>query len=239
MPSDSGLEQARQALRDKASSEDAAFLQGYFKCGPGEYGEGDQFLGVRVPQTRQIAKQFKTLPLPEILTLLHSPFHEERLLALLLMVHRYGKADQTGQEELFSLYVKNSRYINNWDLVDVSAPKLSGPHLLKRPRTILYDLADSTWLWDRRIAIMSSWAFLKVGELEDTLALCERLMGDPEDLMHKACGWMLRELGKRDQPRLERYLKQHLQVMPRTMLRYAIEKFPKELRQAYLQGTIP
>ena len=223
-----------QELHSHANPEIAAHSTRFFKTAPGEYGAGDKFLGIRVPQLRQIAKKHIDLPLPTTIKLLNNPYHEIRLTALLLLTYKYQHAGKKKtnnpalQQEIYDLYLANRRFINNWDLVDTTAPKIIGAHLLTRPqeRTILYDLAQSTNLWDRRIAILATYTFIKSGEFTDTLKLAKILLNDPHDLIHKAVGWMLREMGKVDQPTLENFLNQHHQKMPRTMLRYAIEKLP-------------
>ena len=223
-------------LRSLGNPQDAAFLAGFFKTGPGQYGEGDVFIGVRVPVTRRVAKEFKGLPLSEVECLLHSEIHEERLAALVVLVMQADKAHAKVRKQIYDLYLANTKFINNWDLVDVSAPQIVGAYLENRGRKPLYRLARSSWLWDRRISILSTFHFIRLGQFCDTLAIAETLLADREDLMHKAVGWMLREVGKRDMPALEGFLGRHCRVMPRTMLRYAIEKFPERKRRAYLQG---
>ena len=226
-------------LRRLASPDDAAFLQRFFKTGPGEYGEGDLFIGIRVPVLRGLAKETDRLPLRGVRTLLHSPIHEERMLALLILVHRFKnrKTSEEERDQIYRLYMDNTAYINNWDLVDLSAPCIVGPYLEKRPRTTLYERAKSALLWDRRIAMISTHYFIRNRDFTDALAIAQLLLNDPHDLMHKAVGWMLREIGKRDQAEEELFLQKHYRVMPRTALRYAIERFPEPLRLAYLRGT--
>lgn len=214
-------------------------LQRFFKTAPGEYGEGDVFAGLYVPEIRKLAREYEALPLPEVLDLLHSRIHEARLLALLVLVRAYARGDAATRERICRLYLENSRFINSWDLVDTSAEHIVGRHLLDRDRAPLYALAKSGLLWDRRIAVMSTFHFIKRGEFGETLRIAERLLGDREDLIHKATGWMLREIGKRDRTAEEGFLRVHCNVMPRTMLRYAIERFPEELRQRYLRGEVP
>lgn len=221
-------------LKGMADLEIAKHSQRFFKTGKGEYGEGDVFLGIRVPNIRKVAKQFKDLSLNETETLLHSEFHEARLCALVVLVNKYKKADEQLKEEIYQLYLDNTAYVNNWDLVDASAHYIVGPHLFKQDRNILYQLAKSKNLWERRIAIMSTYHFIKNDDLEDTLIIAKQLLYDEEDLIHKAVGWMLRELGKKDQGKEEAFLEKHVADMPRTMLRYAIEKFSEEKRQYYL-----
>lgn len=228
------LEDLRAALRECADSADATFLQCFFKTGPGEYAEGDRFLGVRVPATRRVARRFRDLPLTDTLTLLASEFHEERLLALVLLTTRYRTGTAAEQSAVYRAYLANTRHVNNWDLVDISAEHIVGAHLHRRARRPLYRLAQSASLWERRIAIIATFYFIRRGEFDDTLGIAALLTADTEDLIHKATGWMLREVGKRDRQIEESFLKRHLRTMPRTMLRYAIEKFPEELRQHYL-----
>ncbi len=232
------IDEIRTALRDAADENDATHLQRFFKTGPGEYGEGDLFIGVRVPETRRVAKKFHLLPLNDALTLLRSEIHEERLLALILLTEKFRRGSAEQQAEIYRLYLENTGHINNWDLVDSSAMFIVGPYLQNRSRDPLHRLARSASLWERRIAILATFHFIRQGEFDETLKIAETLLLDREDLIHKAVGWMLREIGKRDMCREEDFLKMHYRNMPRTMLRYAIEKFPEELRQKYLKGTI-
>lgn len=229
----------QDALQKVARKDKAEFLPRFFKTGKGEYGEGDVFLGVTVPDTRKIAKEFLHIDLEEMVSLLKSKIHEERLAALLILVEKYEKAkkkkDSNEQKEIVDFYLKNKNGINNWDLVDLSAPKILGNFLLENDRKILYEYVHSLRLWDRRIAVVSTYAFIQNMQFQDTFKLCEQLLNDKHDLMHKACGWMLREIGKRDEKALEQFLKKNAQRMPRTMLRYAIERFPEEKRKAYLK----
>jgi 3-methyladenine DNA glycosylase AlkD len=225
-------------LRALASAKTAAGSQRYFKTGPGEYGAGDQFLGVTVPSMRALAKQHRDATLAEIETLLHSEWHEERLLSLLLLMAFYQRGDDVQQEAAYQLYLANTATINNWDLVDVSAPHIIGRHLFTRPRDLLDQFGGSTVLWERRIAIIATFYFIRQQDYVDSLRLAARLLNDPHDLMHKAVGWMLREIGKRDLATEEQFLQQHYRQMPRTMLRYAIERFPEDRRQAYLRGSV-
>jgi 3-methyladenine DNA glycosylase AlkD len=225
-------------LRVLGDRERARVNQRFFKTGKGEYAEGDVFVGLRVPEIRQLAREYQGLPFAEITRLLHSPIHEARLLALLILVHDYRKGDAALQRKIFNLYLKNTRFINNWDLVDVSAEHIVGPYLKERSRSPLLVLAGSNLLWERRISIMATFHYIKCGEFAETLRIAERLLRDPEDLIHKAVGWMLREIGKRDRLTEEAFLKRHYKTMPRTMLRYATEKFPEKLRQRYLRGSI-
>jgi len=232
------LNDIRAALREHADDSHAKTLQRFFKTGTGQYGEGDGFIGVRVPATRRVAKKYQDLSLPDALTLLKSPIHEERLLALIILVHKYRKGSPVEQAEIYLEYLSNTNYVNNWDLVDSSAEHIVGAHLKNRRRSTLYALANSNCLWERRIAIMSTFHFIKNNDFDETLKLAEMLIADDEDLIHKAVGWMLREVGKRDQETEETFLRKYHQQMPRTMLRYAIEKFPENIRQQYLKGTV-
>jgi len=221
-------------LQALGNPKDAAFLAGFFKTGPGQYGEGDSFIGVRVPVIRNVAKDFKELPLPEVEFLLHSPIHEERLAALVILVMQAARADTKSRKAIYDFYLANTKFINNWDLVDVSAPQIVGAYLADNSRKPLYRLATSSWLWDRRISILATFHFIRGEDFDDTLRISEILLADREDLMHKAVGWMLREVGKRDVATLEAFLGQHCRVMPRTMLRYAIERFSEKKRRAYM-----
>ncbi len=227
----------QSALRALASPATARILQGFFKTGTGQYGEGDVFLGIKVPVLRAFAKQHADVALDDIQRLLDSIYHEERLLALLLSMQGYARADDAGRQAIFELYLANTRRINNWDLVDVSAPHIVGRHLQDRSRKLLHELARSTSLWERRIAIVATFHFIRQNDFADTLHIAEILLEDGHDLMHKAVGWMLREVGKRDQPLLESFLRRHYARLPRTTLRYAIERFQPALRQRYLQGA--
>lgn len=215
-----------QALSDAEKRE---IFPKFFKAGKGEYGEGDRFLGVTVPNIRAIAKLHKDISIEEIRELIQSEWHEVRLCALIIMVEKSKKKDEVLRKELFNLYLSQTKRINNWDLVDLSCRFIIGEYLLDKSRDILYHLAQSPLLWDNRIAIVSTYAFIRKGQLEDTYALSDIMMQHPHDLMHKAIGWMLREAGKRNPERLYDYVMSHRADMPRTMLRYAIEKFsPKE-----------
>ncbi|MEW5904195.1 MAG: DNA alkylation repair protein [Pseudomonadota bacterium] len=227
----------QEALRALASPATARTLQGFFKTGPGQYGEGDVFLGIKVPVLRTFAKQHADATLDDIQRLLDSVYHEERTLALLLSMQRYARHDEKGRRVIFDLYLANTPRINNWDLVDISAPHIVGRHLQDGPRTLLHTLARSDSLWERRIAIVATFHFIRRNDFADTLHIAEMLLEDDHDLMHKAVGWMLREVGKRDQPLLESFLRRHYTRLPRTTLRYAIERFQPALRQHYLKGT--
>ena len=217
-------------LADKKRAEVSAW---FFKTGPGQYGEGDVFLGITVPKMREVAKKYE-LPLSEIQKLLLSKIHEHRSVALVVLVNKFKCADEIGKKQIFDFYIKNAKNINNWDLVDSSAEYIVGEYLLERPKAIIYKLAKSKNLWERRIAIISTFAFIKKGKFEDTFKIAEILLSDWHDLIHKAVGWMLREVGKRDQNALEKFLAKHCRVMPRTMLRYSIERFESGKRKFFL-----
>ncbi len=206
----------------------------YFKTGKGEYGYGDVFYGVTVPQMRQIAKKYKDLSLKEIESLLKNKVHECRLAGLLILVQQYKEGNETERSRIVRFYLSHTKNINNWDLVDLSSHSILGHYLLKRNRKILYKLAHSKNLWERRISVISTFAFIREGQCEDSFRLAEILLKDEQDLMHKAVGWMLREAGKKCPVAEERFLRNHISSMPRTMLRYAIEKFPEKKRKAYL-----
>jgi 3-methyladenine DNA glycosylase AlkD len=225
-------------LQKLANPDKAMILQGFFKTGPGEYADGDRFLGLVVPVIRKLAKQYQDTPIGEVKKLLMSAIHEERLLALLMLVQRYQKGDDGLKKIVYGLYLESTGYINNWDLVDLSAEKIVGPYLRDRARRPLYRLAKSKSLWERRIAIISTFHYIKNHDYRDTLAVAGLLLEDAEDLIHKAVGWMLREVGKRDMGVEERFLRAHYRSMPRTMLRYAIERFPESKRKKYLNGKI-
>ncbi len=225
-------------LEQYADTAQAKILSGFFKTGKGQYGEGDKFRGIKVPVIRKIVGMYsKTVSLDEITLLLHSVYHEDRLCALLLLVKMMSCADERLQNKIFTVYAKNTRYINNWDLVDLSAPQISGVYFECRSRDQLYKWAKSDLLWERRISVLSTFWYIKKSSFDDAFAIIEMLLGDKEDLMHKACGWMLREIGKRDQSVLEMFLKKHYTKLPRTTLRYAIERFEEPKRQVYLKGT--
>lgn len=231
----SSAAEAVAALRHLADPERARALQGYFKTGEGEYGEGDRFLGLTVPTLRRLARSFQTLPLSDLRALLESEWHEARLLALLILVRQYQRGPADERSRIFRAYLSHRARVNNWDLVDQSAPGIVGAHLAGRPRSLLDRLARSKSVWDRRIAIISTAWFIRLGEFDDTLRIAAALVGDRHDLIHKAVGWMLREVGLRDRAVEERFLDRHAPTMPRTMLRYAVEKFPEPLRQKYLK----
>ncbi len=204
--------------------------------GPGQYGEGDIFLGLNAQTMHRLSKEHAGLSLRDLRVLLRSAVHEDRAIALLILVRQAMKGDAAAKEKIYKLYLAHTRYINNWDLVDASAREIVGGHLADKSREPLVQLARSTSMWERRISIVATHYFIRQGEFADTLKISRLLLADKEDLIHKAVGWMLREVGKRDQPTLERFLRRHGKVMPRTALRYSIERFPKELRLAYLTG---
>jgi 3-methyladenine DNA glycosylase AlkD len=214
-----------------------AHSQGFFKTGPGQYGEGDKFLGLTVPVMRTLVRKYRALDDASTLELLSSPWHEERLVALMLFVEGYDRGDDSRRARIHRTYLANTRHINNWDLVDASAGDIVGGHLDARDITLLERLARSENLWERRIAIVSTFHFIKRNEFRPTLMIAALLLRDPHDLIHKAVGWMLREVGKRDRRTLDDFLKKHYQRMPRTMLRYAIERHPERIRKKYLAGT--
>jgi len=232
------LNELRKKIKLHVSPEVAKTMKWFFKTGEGEYGQGDIFAGLKVPTQRTLAREFKDLPLTDLNILLNSPIHEERLISLFILVNKYEKGDDQEREIIFSFYLKNRSGINNWDLVDLSAPKIIGKHLLQNDRSLLFKFAVSKNLWERRIAVLSTYEFIRNNDFETMLKIAEMLLDDNHDLIHKAVGWMLREIGKRDLRREENFLKQHYRKIPRTMLRYAIEKFPESKRKKYLQGKI-
>lgn len=221
-------------MRGMGDATRAQHSKRFFRTGPGDYAEGDQFLGLTVPQVRQLARRFVDLPLPRVRALLRSRWHEIRLLALLILVHRYAHGDAPERDRIVALYRANLRWVNNWDLVDSSAHLLLGPHLSRRERGELDRLAGSADLWKRRIAMLATLHYIRHDDFADALRIARRLLHDEHDLIHKATGWMLREIGQRDAAQLRRFLDRHAAVMPRTMLRYAIEKFDARTRRFYL-----
>lgn len=229
-------EDVRRALEALADPAVAAHSARFFRSGPGGYGEGDRFLGIRVPQLRALARTHRALPLADALEHLRSPWHEERLLALLVLVEQHRRGDAEARERLHRVYLEHARFVNNWDLVDTSAPQLVGAQLEPGDLAPLERLAASTSVWERRIAVLATFDWIKRGVFPPTLRLADRLLEDPHDLIHKAVGWMLREVGKRDPARLEAFLADRYRRMPRTMLRYAIERLPEGRRRAYLRG---
>jgi len=227
--------EVRSELRSMKDPEKARILSGFFKTGPGEYGEGDRFLGIKVPVIRKIAKKYRNIPLNHVLDLLQSEYHEERFAALLILVDRYQHGDKDCQKEIFGVYLDNTEHINSWDLVDTTAPHIVGHYLFGRKQSLLSELAVSDNLWERRIAILSTFYFIRQGRDRETLKIARLLLHDSHDLIHKAVGWMLREVGSRGSMEIEcRFLDRYASVMPRTMLRYAVEKFPRDLRMKYM-----
>lgn len=232
------LIQLREKMREQASPQRAESNAWFFKTGPGEYGEGDQFIGLTVPQLRLFSKQYRSLTLPEIESFLHSPIHEERLLALFILVGQYQKASDTQKKTLFTFYMSHTTYINNWDLVDCSASHIVGPYLDGKGTAVLLKLAHSKIIWERRIAMIATLSYIVAGRSTEALEIAEVLVNDRHDLIQKAVGWMLREVGKRCGKEIEEeFLKKHYRVMPRTMLRYAIERFPEDKRKYYMNKT--
>ena len=234
-PTLAALRKELYALADPA---DAIHLQRFFKTAPGEYGAGDKFLGLRVPALRKLVRDYRQLDDSQALEMLASSWHEERLLALMLLVEGYDRGDESRRERIHRAYLEHTRYINNWDLVDASAEHIVGPHVNPREIELLERLAGSDNIWERRIAIISTFHFIKRNEFGPTLKIARLLLEDSHDLIHKAVGWMLREVGKRDRKIENVFLKKHYRKMPRTMLRYAIERHPEKLRKQYLAGTV-
>ena len=232
------LSDFKKVLKSSANKQKVVVMQRYFKTGKGEYGEGDIFIGITVPLQRKIAKQFSDLSLDNIKELVYSKIHEERLIAFLILVKRFQKADEKSKKEIYNFLIKNKKQINNWDLVDLTAPKTIGEYLLERDKTILFKLASSKNVWDRRISMMSTFPSIRNGEFQTTFKLAEILLNDEHDLIQKTVGWMLREIGKIDMNAEETFLKKYYRKMPRTMLRYAIEKFPEIKRKKYLNGQM-
>jgi len=228
------INEIKKDLEELKNQAKAKLLSGFFKTGKGEYGEGDVFLGISVPQQRQVAKDYLNLSLVDLQKLLSYKIHEYRLVALLILVGQYNKYENL-RKKIVDFYLKNTKNINNWDLVDLSSHKILGHYFFNKNRKILYKLVRSKNLWERRIAILSTAYFISQNQFKDTLKIAGILLNDEHDLIHKAVGWMLREVGKRDQPTEERFLKKHYQKMPRTMLRYAIERFDEKKRQFYLK----
>ena len=228
----------REELQKLADPVRATQSLRFFKTGPGQYGEGDKFLGLTVPEMRTLARKYKALDDDAALELLASPWHEERLVALLLLVQGHKRGDERRRQKIHRAYLANARWINNWDLVDLSAEHVVGPHVDAEEIALLKKLAQSKNIWERRIAIVSTFHFIKRDEFRPTLTIATTLLGDSHDLIHKAVGWMLREVGKHDRQALDAFLKKHYRKMPRTMLRYAIERHPESIRKSYLAGTI-
>ena len=229
------LVQLKKELNQSADKKQAIILQRFFKTGPGQYGAGDIFLGIKVLVLRQAAKKQPNLSFKDLQSLLNSEIHEQRLTALFILIGQYQKANQANRGKIFNFYLKNTKNINNWDLVDLSSPNIVGDFLLAKPRGILYRLARSKNLWEKRIAILATYTFIKNNQYGDTLKIAKILLNDDHDLIHKAVGWMLREVGKRNQKTEEIFLQKYYRQMPRTMLRYAIERFTPAQRKAYLK----
>jgi 3-methyladenine DNA glycosylase AlkD len=232
------IEKIKKDLEDLSDPAKAEFLSRFFKTLPGGYAEGDVFVGVSVPNARAVARKYQDLPTAQMKHLLRSGIHEHRLTALLILVDKFTTADAAGREKIVHFYLDNLKYVNNWDLVDMSADKILGAYLFDKDRSVLYELCDSGNLWSQRVSIMSTFFFIRKGQFDDTFRLAERLLNHAHDLIHKATGWMLRETGKRDKKAEERFLKRYYKAMPRTMLRYAIEKFSPEERARYLKGLV-
>jgi 3-methyladenine DNA glycosylase AlkD len=226
---------AQRDLEKRASPTRARIVARYFKTGPGQYGAGDRFLGVTLPELRQLEREYSALPLSETKRLLRSPWHEARTLALLILVRQYARGTANRRQAIHRLYLQNTKWINNWDLVDVSAATIVGSHLPRGDRALLRTLAKSRILWERRIAIVATYEYIKHGDYRDTLAVARLLLDDTHDLIHKAVGWMLREVGKRDRSAEEKFLARHAPRMPRTMLRYAVERLPPSLRRKHME----
>jgi 3-methyladenine DNA glycosylase AlkD len=232
------LSQIRKAISKEKNPAQAINLQRFFKTGKGDYGEGDIFYGIKVPVQRGIAKLFKDLSLIDLKELINSKVHEERLIAAFILIDQFKRGDHKKKKVIYDFYLKNRKGINNWDLVDLSAPKIVGAYLIDKEKDLLYKFARSEDLWEKRISIISTQAFIREHYFEDTLKISETLLNDKHDLIHKAVGWMLREVGNRDLKTEEEFLQKHYKTMPRTMLRYAIEKFPEKKRKSYLEGKI-
>ena len=227
-------EKIKTALMQLSDPSHAKKLQGFFKTGKGEYGEGDIFIGLRVPDQRRTAKKYWNIPLTDVLVLLKSGIHEHRLTALFILTQQFNKGDEDLRQQIVDIYLSNTAYVNNWDLADSSAHKILGAWLVDKDRDVLYGLAESENLWDRRISIISTFAFVNYGDMVDAVALAGLLVNDGHDLIHKASCCVLREVGKNDQSLLEEFLLEHYETMPRTMLRYAIERFPEKRRKFYM-----
>lgn len=235
----SKLQKFKKELNKLADKKQAAILQRFFKTKKGEYGAGDVFLGIMVPKQRLLARNYLDLSLAELQTLLNNKIHEYRLIALIILTQQFAKADLITKKKIFNFYLKNFNHINNWDLVDLSAPNIIGNYLLPEPRDVLYDFAQSNNLWKKRIAIISTFSFIRQNQFSDTIKIAKILLLDRHDLIQKAVGWMLREMGKRDEKLLRHFLDKNAKIMPRTMLRYAIEKLPEKDRQYYLYKKRP
>ncbi|MFH1412585.1 MAG: DNA alkylation repair protein [bacterium] len=229
------LTKLKQAIAKQGNPKKAKLYARFFKTGKGQYGEGDKFLGLTVPEQRNIAKQYQNLSLADVKKLLASLYHEHRLTGSLILVAKYKSGDDKQKKQFFDFYLKNTHAFNNWDLVDLTSPNIVGDYLLNKDKSILYKLAKSNNLWQRRISIIATFAFINNNQLNDTIKLAKILLNDKHDLIHKAAGWMLREAGKRDIKVLKKFLDQNVKQMPRTMLRYSIEKFPEKERKYYLK----
>lgn len=234
------LENLKKDIRKYKDAECAKLLQRYFKTGPGEYGEGDIFLGLKVGQVKNVAKKYQNVSLSIVEKLLTSKIHEQRTVAIFILIHQFEKADLKEKNKIYKFYLKNISGINNWDLVDISCHKIIGKYLdiSGSSRDILYKFAKSSNFWKRRISIITTFQFIRNQDFKDALKIAEILLNDKEDLIHKAVGWVLRAIGDKNFAVEEKFLKKHYKKMPRTMLRYAIEKFPEEKRQAYLKGMV-
>jgi len=230
------LNKIKQDLQALANPQQATILQGFFKTSKGQYGEGDIFLGIKVPVQRKVAKNYYSMSLSDIIKLLNSQIHEYRLTALFILISKFENKNSTekAKADIFELYLNNTKYINNWDLIDLSAPKIVGAYLLNKDRKILCQLAQSNDLWEKRISVLATFTFIKNNQFEDTLKISKTLLRDQHDLIHKAVGWMLREIGKKNQAVEEKFLEKYYKTMPRTMLRYAIEKFTEAKRKYYM-----
>jgi len=232
------VKEIHRRLQELGNQGRAIVLQRFFKTGPGEYGEGDVFLGIRVPELRKLAKTYPHITTKEAGQILNSSIHEQRLLALFILVRKYLRGNELQRKAIYDLYLKNTRFVNNWDLVDGSAGHIVGAFLMGKDKKPLYRLSKSKNLWERRISIMATFHFIKQDQFSETFKIAKTLLADEEDLIHKAVGWMLREVGKRHMPAEEKFLKEHYRKMPRTMLRYAIERFPETKRQMYLKSKL-
>jgi len=232
------LIELQKKIKMLGSPEVSKTMKWFFKTGKGEYGEGDVFAGLKVPTQRKLAREFRDLSLVDLRVLLNSPVHEERLISLFILIDKFAKSTEKERQVIFKFYIENRKRVNNWDLVDLSAPKIMGKYLLEKDKGLLFKFALSKNLWERRIAVLSTYEFIRNENYDTTLKIAKILLEDDHDLIHKAVGWMLREIGKRDLMTEENFLKTHYKKMPRTMLRYAIEKFPEVKRKKYLQGKI-
>lgn len=229
------LSQLKKELKSYYNEERAEHSKRFFKTGKGQYGEGDIFLGMSTPMVKDIVKKYNSLNLSDCELLLHSKIHEERTVALLILVYQFEKGNELIKRRIFNIYIKNTLFINNWDLVDITAPNIIGNYLFEKNRELLYKFAKSNMLWEKRISIVSTLFFIRKNDFKDTLKISEILLNDKEDLIHKATGWMLREVGKRDEKTLLKFLDKYHKIMPRTMLRYSIEKFSQDQRKKYME----